>query len=102
MGPLSNITITLEMKKKPDNQFSANKAHEITTSIQNKNFKAFMNKIMEQILICCEEEGRTSTKINCFGVEKEIYIRAYHFLDKLKYNVEWGSCSSSTLICASW
>lgn len=95
--PLDAIKITVKSVDIPDSWITAEEANEIATSIKNKNFATFINRIMEVIKVAAEE-GRTSCGVYKHNESTELVQRALSLLHSLGYEVS----NNSTSISISW
>ena len=95
--PLDAIKITVKSVNIPDSWISAEEAKEIATSISNKNFVNFMNKIMEVVKVAAEE-GRTYCGVSKRYENNEIIERAVDLLRSLGYEV----ANASSALNINW
>ena len=97
--PLDAIKITVESIDIPDSWITAEEAREIATSLTNKNFVSFMNKIMETIQKA-SLEGRTYCSVSHKYVNVEIIQRAKDLLTNLGYLA--STCTGTEWLEISW
>ena len=82
--PVDAIKLTVKSIDIPDSWITAEEARETATSITNKNFVSFMNKIMEEIKKT-SLEGKTSCFVSHRYINIEIIQRAKMLLTTLGY-----------------
>ena len=92
--PIDAIKLTVKSVDIPDSWITAEEARETATSITNKNFVSFMNKIMEEIKKT-SLEGKTSCFVSHRYINSEIIQRAKMLLTTLGY-------AASTLTGTEW
>ena len=95
--PLDAIKITVKSVDIPDSWITAEEANEIATSIKNKSFTTFINRIMG-VIKAAAEEGRTICAVYKNREGTELVQRALSFLRSLGYEV----ANTSTTISISW